>query len=121
MAELERRGTMGREDQEPHGPGASTGASRAPCRQDSGGEPWKGGAEGVLGGKGLSSTTIIDGNYCSERLEVFMRLQTPKGQSPTGPSSLATAGRSPGFCGGTCRAGRAPRGALGCAKESSQV
>ena len=43
--------------------------------------------------KGLSSTTVIDGNYCLERLEVFKRLRTPEGQSSAGPSSLETAGR----------------------------
>lgn len=45
--------------------------------------------------KGLSSTTIIDVNYCLERLEVCQRLETPEGQSSMGPSSLGTPGRKP--------------------------
>lgn len=44
----------------------------------------------------MSSTTIIDGNYCLERLEVFEMLQTPEGQSPTQPNSLETLGRRAG-------------------------
>ena len=44
--------------------------------------------------KGLSSTTIIDGNYCLERLEVFKRLQAAEGQSFMVPNSLETPGRT---------------------------
>lgn len=54
-------------------------AQRGRCGQHSSGRALKGGVQDVLVEKGMSSTTIIDGNYCLERLEVFKRLQTPEG------------------------------------------
>lgn len=54
------------------------------------GRAWKMGCKGVLVKNGPSCTTIIHGNCCLKRLEVFKRLRTPQGQSSAGPSSLET-------------------------------